>query len=163
MKKSWILIPFALIILLTACAPAQNPEVIATEIPAVASPDYDALWDPNPAYYCPNTWVSDQRYAGFGTGMEKLSEQIDGDIVTQTWRVYLEYIEINDHRVYTDNWHVVKIITLTDGDEKYAQELNPEKWVTRAKELATFASDLTLNFRAEWDGEYWDQSGECSK
>lgn len=157
-----------LILVLSACGggqavPTEEPAVAYEE--AIASPNFHWLNVPTPAYFCVDTWAdyNKSENSGFVTLDEKLTDDTQEGVPSfrQTWRISLYSIQINDRIVTVDNWTVIQEVVHPDGNTTYVQELNPNIWVERAKELAENKPNLMVNISGNWDGEGWDVNGEC--
>lgn len=178
MKKVFFVLSVLVLASMFLISCGSQPQT-PTEIPAVnsyepvnATPNYDLLETNtinSARTTCKGFWPAgnntDPKFTGFNdevqlVGVEKNDEM---KTATITWIVTLYSIEINDRIVYPESWTVVQKIpdSNTMGGFYYAQEINPDPWVAKAKELAKLAPNLKLTQVVVWEKQegyssyYW--------
>lgn len=137
---------------------SSNPEIIIEG----STPNYDLLETDtiyNASNKCNGFWPvgmsTDPKFTGFTDEVKFVSVQKNEEMKTATitWVVRLYSIEINDRIVYPESWTVVQKIpdNNTMGGFYLTQEINPDPWIAKAKELAKLATPLKLTQVAVWE------------
>jgi len=154
----------AIVLGAVACTP--RPTAVTEPVATPPPPDYDWL----ERYYsdfdgyrssCSDTWIgsTEPQYVGLVDGDWELTTSSQKEsVVTNTWRVSLEYVRIEDVRVYVESGDVIRY--LEDGS--FVQVLDKDPYLERAKELSSLAPDMNVTIVATWsydiEYDYWHWS-----
>ena len=157
---------FLLALILTACAPAQAPnETLATET-LNTEPDYSNFSITIYPGSCPGTWIekkyfdneyhmegeNPQYYGLYATINQTGDVQKDLELktITATWLVTLKQIRINDRIIYPDSWTVIQELRSAPDSNTPVQELDPQPWIDKAKELTKLAPPIKVTVVGKW-------------